>query len=231
MRLHRFYIDVAITSGKEIVLTDVELIHQWMKVFRLHAGAEVIIFDGSGYEFHAKISELHKVKAMLEVVGEGKKLPSASREVYLFVSIIKKDNFEWVVEKATELGVSHIVPILAERSEKKNVNMERLQKISIEASEQSGRGNLPHVYEPLSVGEACNAFMDVEKVVLEFGGQSIETIEEKQSPIGIFIGPEGGWGENDLDVFESYDISHVSIGVNVLRAETASIAVSTLLLL
>ncbi|NDE68149.1 RsmE family RNA methyltransferase, partial [bacterium] len=127
---------------------------QWRKVFRFKAGDKVILFDGSGFDF---LCEIQSYTANTQGRGEKSSESCAEvkilevmnnvvvpvRETSLFCAVLKKDTFEWVVEKATEMGVSRIVPVLAERSEKKNLNIERLQKIIIEASEQSGRGTLP----------------------------------------------------------------------------------------
>ena len=76
-----------------------------------------------------------------------------TRDIYLCASIVKKDNFEWIVEKATELGVTHIIPVISERSEKKSLNEERLKKIALEASEQSGRGSVPTIHGIISLNE------------------------------------------------------------------------------
>ena len=149
----------------------------------------------------------------------------------IFASLIKKDKFEWVLEKCTELGVSHFVPVISERSEKKDLNIERAEKILKEASEQSERGILPTICEPLSLREALEntdfpvfAFnLDGEKSDFE----KIKTFER----VGILIGPEGGWGKKDSEIFKEKNILCVTLGLQVLRAETASVAVASKILL
>jgi 16S rRNA (uracil1498-N3)-methyltransferase len=138
MRLHRFYIEQKVGEEKVITLTDSSLIHQILNVFRLRSGSEIIIFDGSGFEYVSQIISISKKELKLEIISSSTRAEE-TKKVSLYLALIKKGNFELAVEKATELGVTDIHPIISERSEKKGINMERLQKIVKEASEQSGR--------------------------------------------------------------------------------------------
>lgn len=231
MRLHRFYIDQIIGHNTHLTTSLETLLHQWMKVFRLREGDEIVIFDGTGVEFHARFTELHKAKAVLEIIGEAKNAYVPTKEVYLFAAIIKKDNFEWIVEKATEIGVSHIVPLLCERTEKKDVNHERITKIAVEAAEQSGRGTVPHIYKPVTLIDSLNIFKDVESVVCDFNGETFQSAVAHKDRVGIYIGPEGGWSDAERELFVSQNVKSVSLGEQVLRAETAAISACALLLL
>ena len=231
MRLHRFYISESIGSKKTITVIDENTLHQWKKVFRLGAGDTVVLFDGSGNEYASEITLLSKEKAELEI-KEIQEVPSIAREVWLCVALIKKDHFEWIVEKATELGVTHIVPILAERSEKKGLALDRLVRIATEASEQSGRGTVPHVYEPVSLQDAVVLVDGVEKYAFDPAGSVlVDTERTGTKPAAIFIGPEGGWTEQEITFFTQEGIKRKTLGQQILRAETAAVAVSTLFLL
>lgn len=230
MRLHRFYIPQEIGDQKTIVVRDTALFHQLKNVFRLTTGGQVIVFDNSGYDYHALISSFERGETTLAIVSKKESENTPAREVHLFSSVIKKDHFEWVLEKCTELGVSHFHPIISDRSEKKNINMERAEKIVVEASEQSGRGIIPVISPIIDFEESltqdfhCFAFHPSGKIF---------TINHTQnySPLGIFIGPEGGWTERELFLFKKNDIGVYSIGPQILRAETASVAISSLILL
>ena len=128
MRLHRFFIEQEILESGEIIVADRDLLHQWGKVFRLKTGDRVILFDGMGFDYVSEIVLLDKNEGVLKIV---EKIPNENvpkKEIHLFQSIIKKDKFEWVLEKGTELGISHFHPIISERSEKKNINFERAGK-------------------------------------------------------------------------------------------------------
>ena len=147
MKLHYFFVDQELQSGKEVVLEDEELVHQWRNVFRFKSEQQVILLDNSGWEWAAKIVDWGKKSATV-AVSEGKKSEAIpKREIVLFTALPKKDNFEWILEKGTELGVSHFVPVVSERVEKKEVNAERCRKIIREAAEQSHHAILPTLHE------------------------------------------------------------------------------------
>ncbi|KKR31978.1 MAG: Ribosomal RNA small subunit methyltransferase E [Parcubacteria group bacterium GW2011_GWF2_39_8b] len=244
MRLHRFYVDKPITD-ETFDVNDRDLIAQWRSVFRYNVGSQVVLFDGSGVDYLCMITSLRNLGATVSIIKKTKNDFVPSCELWLCVGIIKKDNFELVVEKATELGVLHIVPILCDRSEKKNINMERLQKIAIESSEQSGRGDVPVIHEIINLSMLLMSkspfdIMPKEKIVLQLNSRYIGDFLEKQpleassgrmTKLAVFIGPEGGWSDNELKDFALHNIPSVSLGHQILRTETASIAVSSLLLL
>ena len=232
MRLHRFYIQEDLEKGKEVRIEDPELLHQWAKVFRLQASDRVIIFNGNGKEFEGYFKVLARKEAALLIDKENIIKNEQKIELHIFQSIIKKDNFELIVEKCTEIGVSAFHPIISERSEKKDLNILRLQKIAKEASEQSGKVNLPEISSPEKLEKAISDF-DGELFVLDFEAENFSKAYEKFSAtkIGILIGPEGGWTENERDLFEDKKIQSISLGSQILRAETAAIVASALILL
>jgi 16S rRNA (uracil1498-N3)-methyltransferase len=238
MRLHRFYIEQEIPQEGEITLADPELIHQMVNVFRFKISDKVILFDGRGSEFEAEIMTTSKKEISFKILKSSQGVSSAlggdslaSKNVSLYLALIKKGNFELAVEKCTEVGVAEIHPIISERSEKKDLNIERLNKIVKEASEQSGRLTLPKVYDVKSLEEAVTQVVNEGKVCVAFdpGGEKHNLVS--QDNIAIFVGPEGGWSDAELDVFKKNKFKTVSIGENVLRAETAAIVGSSLLLI
>jgi 16S rRNA (uracil1498-N3)-methyltransferase len=230
MRLHRFYINEKIV--KEIRINDEKLLHQWLKVFRFKTSDRIIVFNGGDSEYEGYFKILSKDEAVLVIDKERKIEKPTDIELHLFQSIIKKDNFELIVEKCTEIGASAFHPIISERSEKKNLNIERLNKIAKEASEQSGKTTLPKIFEPEDLKKAISDF-DGELFTLDFDGEYLKDIfsSDKNKKIGILIGPEGGWTENEKDFFEDRKIRSISLGSQILRAETAVISVSALILL
>lgn len=238
MRLHRFYIENLESYSrnskekiKKFSISDKDLLNQWKNVFRLHKDDVVILFDGYGEEFHSVFHILTGKEAELEVVQTVENTNKACRETVLFASILKKDNFELVLEKATELGVSFIVPLLSDRTIKKEVRMDRLTRIIHESTEQSGWSKPPALHEPMTLIEALENFEDTEKIVLDEGGETFHEESLPKEKIGIFIGPEGGWSDQEKDMFNMNNISVYSLGSQTLRAETASIASLSLLLL
>lgn len=233
MRLHRFFIEEHLRNKKDITLFDDGLIHQLKDVFRLRAGDKLILLDNSGYEYMAEISLLAKGKVEINVM-DGSLAPVLNKNVTLLMSLIKKDNFEWVLEKCTELGVTKFIPVLTDRTEKKDLNFERAEKILKEASEQSGRGKLPELDEVRTLDDVVNYALKERIQVVAFDGKGEAFKKESintQEKIEILIGPEGGWTERELEMFKKYKIPVYSLGKQVLRAETAAIAISSLILL
>ncbi len=232
MRLHRFYINQIVGNNTEITLSDPDLIHQLGNVFRLKSSDQVIVFDGSGFEYVSQIVSLNKKELVLNIVSKTEKKKS-DRQVSLYLSLIKKSNFELAVEKCTEVGVDKICPLVSERSEKKDLNMERLHKIAKEASEQSGRTILPEIYPHLTLETAVSQAIRENEVCVVFHTQVSYFLAEKTmgKKIAIFVGPEGGWTEKELELFKKNNFQFSSLGQNVLRAETAAIVSSALFLI
>ncbi len=223
MRLHRFYIEGQLPTSGTYTVLDERMIHQWKHVFRYGEGDAVILFTGTGVEVRGVLEIVSKDKAVVRIEEQltGGWLPK--REVYLYAALIKKDKFEWLAEKCTELGVSKIVPVIAERTIKKDINLERLHAIVIEASEQSERGSVPTVAEPISLADALLETEKMERFVCIKGGSDLVRDAESTTPIVLFIGPEGGWSDDERALFKDEKIKTLSLGVQNLKAETAAI--------
>lgn len=225
-RLHRFYVGSELELKHNFWLHDDRLLHQWRRVLRFQSGQEVILFDGAGEDRLYRIVELKEDEAHLELVTELKRnVPS--KDIYLLWALLKKDKNDWVLQKCTELGVSHFVPILADRSEKTGFNSERAEKIVIEAAEQCGRSDIPTVREPMHIQTALKELGD--KVTLLICEQDTEGNVPNEGPIGVFIGPEGGWSDAEKEVFKANSLGHINLHNFTLRAETAAVAAATLL--
>jgi 16S rRNA (uracil1498-N3)-methyltransferase len=235
MRLHRFYIEQRVGEKGEIILTNPDLIHQLANVFRFKVGQLVILFDGSGSEFEAEITTLGKKEIKLKIIKTIKKNLN-QKKVSLYLSLIKKSNFELAIEKCTEIGVMEIHPIISERSEKKDLNLERLNKIVKEASEQSGRVTLPTLYDIKTLELAVSQVVKEGKMGVVF--HTVNPLNPpcqgeigKPSPdkgrvgeeLCLFVGPEGGWSDSEMNLFKQNNFQILSLGQNILRAETAAI--------
>lgn len=230
MRLHRFFVAGEIPDKGELVIHDEALFHQLKNVFRFTVGGQVILLDNTGYEYHALVSSFEHGDITFSIVSRKESMHIPPREVYLFCSLIKKDKFEWILEKGTELGVTKFVPIISDRSEKKDLNIERGEKILREAAEQSGRATIPELLSPISFEEALK--QEFPLFAFDPKGDTF-TIEHAHnySPLGIFVGPEGGWTDREIFLFKQNDVRVYSLGPLVLRAETAAVAISALILL
>lgn len=221
MKLHRFFVDDVELTAKPWI-HEQRLLHQWQHVLRFKPGDQLILFDGKQTERLYKIFKIEKDSVGLSLVTELKRKVPA-REVYLFSALLKKDNNDFVLQKGTELGVSHFVPILAERSVATSFNTDRSTKIVIEAAEQCGRSDIPRVREPLGLDTALSEFSG--KMELFYAEQSddAETNITSDKPVGIFVGPEGGFSDDEKQLLAK-SCRKLSLHDFTLRAETASIA-------
>ena len=228
MRLHRFIGDFDLNQ-KTLTISDSELINQWRNVLRLKSGDAVILSDGSGNEARAILLDGDKksMQVELEEVSTPEREPKKS--VTLYVAVLKRENFELVVQKATEIGISRIVPLLTERTVKTGVNIERLEKIIKEASEQSGRTTIPKLSQAMSFEEAVSSVDPKTAVLFDLSGSAFEAKSKQQEAnSSFFIGPEGGFTEGEVAQAKESGCSIASLGNLTLRGETAAIVVSYL---
>jgi 16S rRNA (uracil1498-N3)-methyltransferase len=224
MKLHRFYIEEELANKLNITVTRDDLVNQLKNVFRFIRGDKIVLFDNSGYDYHFSIDGYDKDMVSLSLIKVCENIVIPTRETFLFASLVKKDNFEWIAQKATELGVSHIIPIASDRSEKKDLNMDRIRKIIIEAAEQSGRGTLPILHEVTDLASAVSGYGHVKSIAWDPSAVKFNS-NDVSDCIGAYIGPEGGWSGNELALFDEHGIHVKSLGPQVLRSETAVIAV------
>lgn len=232
MKQHRFFVKENIEQGGNVILRDPDIIHQIKDVLRLRLGASVVLLDNKSTEFHGELELISKGEIRINEILMKKVSNNSKIKMNLYFSMIKKDKAEWILQKCTEIGVSEFHPVISDRTEKINLNIERAEKIIREASEQSERVDLPKLYEAVSLEKAL-AEVQPPIVALHINGEKIDVSQHRgsTSAISVFVGPEGGWSETDLDLFKKHNVKLVSIGQNVLRAETASVAVTSLILL
>ncbi len=236
MRLHRFYISESIGLQTEFSVNSAELVNQIRRVFRLKNEDSVIVFDGSGSDYVCRIENSDKDSITFAVVESSRSRSMPETNVVLCAAMVKKDTFEWIAEKATELGISKIIPIIAERSEKKSLNESRLKKIVIEASEQSGRGTIPLIDQSRTLADAVAWISErrIPAIAFHIEGAPFDASEfkhENEKQFEIFIGPEGGWSDDEIALFHTNNIPVRCLGTQVLRAETAVVAALSLTVL
>lgn len=237
MRLTRVYLDTELQTGSSIELARDSASHV-AKVLRARAGDELILFNGQGGEFSAVIEA---VRGSRVTVGVGA-ARHANRESPLQITLIqcvpRGDRMDFVVQKATELGVARIVPVLSQRSvvrlDSSQIASKRLhwQAVAVSACEQCGRNRLPQLdaAQPLStyLGSLEPAAAHALRWVLEPHDES-QHPSDGQSGIAVHavefaIGPEGGFAPQELEAFELCGFTQIGLGPRVLRTETAAIA-------
>jgi 16S rRNA (uracil1498-N3)-methyltransferase len=222
MKIHRFY-QPKLNEDHHVWVHDHNLLQQWQKVLRFRPGQEFVLFNGQGIDRLYRVGKLDEHEAELTLITEFEpKLPS--RTIYLFWSLLKKDKNDWVIQKCTELGVSHFVPVLAERSEKTGLNLERASKIAIEAAEQCGRSDIPTIREPIGLDTAIQEFKDKLPLFVCEQSDDVETPNAKDvKELGVFVGPEGGWTDTEKQFFADNKVLPLHLGDFTQRAETACV--------
>lgn len=217
MRLHRFYVQQPL--GEAVHIDDRELVHQWSSVFRYTQGDSVLLFSlaSPSYDYEYQITDISKTSATLLFVSKKPNvLPTSPSTLYM--ALVKKDTFETVARQATEMMITDIVPVIAARSEKKNLNLERLSAIIREAAEQCGRGDVPKLHTITTFKEAAIS-ADSSHVIFDIGGST-----DQADPVSaIWIGPEGGWTTEEIAALNERGVGVRSLGASVLKADTAAI--------
>jgi 16S rRNA (uracil1498-N3)-methyltransferase len=230
MRIHRFFIDNNSFKKGTFEYSNKEFLNQIRNVLRLKPGNRIFLFNGKMNEVEAEIIEIKKDFIKLKILKIEKNFKKPRTKVVLYCSILKHQNFDIVIQKATEIGINEIFPIISKRTVKLNIQDKRLKKIIKEASEQSGRVYLPVLHDILSVSEAIkNAAQNEINLICDKSGDEFKKKKSKfLNSIGIFIGPEGGWSEEELKLFKENNFKIINLGELTLRAETAAIIASYL---
>lgn len=198
--------------------------HYILKVMRLKIGDNISLFNKSG-EWEAKILNISKTIVEFKVTQQLRQKEN-SKELWLAFSPIKSNYFNFMIQKATELGVTKFFPIIFERTVVRKINKERLNKILIESSEQSNRLIVPTIEDPKTLNEFLN-LNNFELIFTDLNSKNTKIDNSKLSdkPICIIIGPEGDFSESERQKILSYkDVQAIKINENILRSETAVIS-------
>lgn len=213
-------------------------------VLRLKPGDEVFVFDGLGREYLCRIESLRRDAAALSILEEVEAAsPESALDLTLALALLKGEKFDLAVQKATELGVMKIVPVMTKLSDIRlrderdaEKRTARWRRISLEAAKQSGRARLPEIEEPLSfdslLESATHSGDEWALMFVERGGQSLaQSLSASAMPQSLtaLVGPEGGWTDEEIQQAHARDWQIITLGGRILRAETAAIAITTLL--
>ncbi|MDJ0388952.1 16S rRNA (uracil(1498)-N(3))-methyltransferase [Roseomonas sp. E05] len=226
MSIPRLYVEADLSDGAEAPALPGQG-HYLGQVMRRREGDAVLLFNGRDGEWRARIASLRKDRAAF--LAEAQTRPQRpAPDLRLLLAPIKRDAMDWVVEKATELGVRRIQPVFTARSVVGRVNGDRLASIAREAAEQCERLDLPEIAPPLDLHAALDAWDGAPLLVGDARGKAppVGVVLAGQSlPIGLLVGPEGGFTEQELDAVRRRPfVSPAALGPRILRAETAAVA-------
>ena len=238
-RLQRFFVPGPLAAGATVSLD--QLAPQLAQVLRMQAGDELVLLDGGGLEFRARLVTLSRHGACAEVL-EARACPAEpATHLTLYQCSLKADKFEWVLQKGTELGVSRFAPVIAERSIVRPAaalrgKYARWETIVREAAEQCGRGRVPEIAPPLEWGEAVRSRSGVGLLAWE-GAESALTLahwlrgqELPPAQLSLLIGPEGGISQREAETATAQGWQLVGLGPRILRAETAAVAAAAIVI-
>ena len=202
--------------------------HYISKVMRIKEGESFSLFNDGG-EWEAKINEIKKGIVNFIIV---KKLKNSenNREIWLAFTPIKLNYLNFMIQKATELGVTKFIPILSERTMVRDLNSERLNKVIIEASEQSNRIKLPKLEKLIQFKDFIKLYKDTNIVFGDLNSTNDQIKINKDSPVCILIGPEGDFSENERkQILDLKNVKSLKINKNILRTETAAISIISII--
>ena len=239
--MHCFYVDQSQIEGKEIRITGTDVNHI-KNVLRMEWKEHLIVCDGEGKFYECMIQDLKKDEILVsieEVLEETTELPG---KLYLFQGLPKKDKMELIIQKSVELGVYEIIPVATkfcvvkiEDKKKEKKKLERWNEIAKAAAKQSGRGIIPSVESVMSFKEAIAYAKTLSYNVIPYekadGMKKAKEAVEKGAglpSVGIFIGPEGGFSEAEIELARESGIYPISLGKRILRTETAGLTILSL---
>ena len=230
----RLYCDAALHDGAELTL-DRDQSHYLINVLRYQTGQDVLIFNGVDGEYRASIAVADRKKAQLSC-HEQTRPQDPMPNLTLVFAPIKKARIDFIAEKATELGVGRIQPVMTDFTQVSRVNTDRMAANAIEAAEQTGRTTIPSVNQPISLQnlledwpEGCHIIFCDEDYAGTASFAFQQQVASLQGPAAILIGPEGGFSPRERDMIRGHKAAvPVSLGQNILRADTAMLAALSL---
>ena len=221
--LPRLFVRQPLSDGATIAL-DPNQANYLGNVLRLGLGAELLVFDGLSGEWLARVADAGKKRMTLSVERQMRESESIP-DVWLAFAPVKRAQTDWLVEKATELGVARLIPVMTQRTVAERVRLDRLESIAIEAAEQCGRTRVPQIVEPLPLKRLIEELDPGRHLYFadEGGGEPVAS-SFAEGPAVILVGPEGGFTEEERQFVRGSRASAISLGPRILRAETAALA-------
>lgn len=240
MRIPRFYLARPLRVRQTLELPT-ELFRHAIQVLRMKAGDPLIIFNGEGGEYLAELSDVGKRKASADIISFDPVDRESDLQLTLVQSIIKPDKMDLTIQKCVELGVTHIRPVISQRSvvrmgrDKLDKKLSHWQAIAINACEQSGRTRIPTILTPSAFDawlETPTENNETRLMLMPGDYPRMNTLQgslPEKPQISLMIGPEGGFTDDEVAACQQHGITTLSLGPRILRAETAAITVTSLL--
>lgn len=233
MRIPRIFINHALSTNSFIDLTETSA-HYLIKVLRMQVGRELMLFNGLGGEYFATIAAVTKKSVSVKISAFTAEDRQSTLQLELAIGVSRGERMDWVLQKATELGVTKITPLITERTEVKlggeraDKKINHWQQTIISACEQCQRNLLPELAEPMLLGDWLKQCTAEGKFVLHHRDSGSFSKDKKFSSVVLLIGPEGGLSDDEITQACAQQFLPVTLGPRVLRTETAPVAAISL---
>lgn len=230
VRIPRYYINQVVNCGETLVLPD-DLHRHAVQVLRGQVDDPLVLFNGQGGEYHAHFIEVNKKKSSVVIDQFDSVERESSLSIHLVLALIKSDKFDFALQKAVEMGVTSIQPVIAARSVL-NVKGSRLEKkvqhwqgVVHSACEQSGRTRIPEILPLLAFNDyLIKASSQPRVAMLPEASASVAELNISNSALSLLIGPEGGFRDDEVELMKQQQVQAIRFGPRILRAETAVVA-------
>ncbi len=240
--MHRFFVAEEGLRGQQVVFTGRQA-HQIRNVLRMKSGDHVIVLDNTGCEYTVILTKVGRQDVVGEVVSRQQAQAEPNTQITLYQSLLAREKFEWVLQKCTEVGVASFVPIVTERSIVRRQDaitprkLSRWKDIITEAAEQSGRDRIPQLNAPVNFADAVCRLSCFDRCLIGSpvaAGSSVREILQighaEPVAVALFIGPEGGFTDDEIADACSQGATAFSLGKRILRTETAAVVASAVIL-
>jgi len=230
----RFFVNPDQIKEDQIEITGQDVRHI-RDVLRLTPNTQVTICDGKGMDYQSVITQIDKEKVLVKILEKSIASSEPKMKLTLFQSLIKGDKFEWVIQKAVEIGVHQIIPmetvhcvVKMGQSKKTDAKVARWNKIAQSAAKQSKRGVIPIISVPISYVKAAKLASEMDLSYIAYVKETSVSLRSclqsaKGESIGVLVGPEGGFSEEEISFAEKVNIQPITLGPRILRSETAGI--------
>jgi 16S rRNA (uracil1498-N3)-methyltransferase len=244
--MNRFFIPSHWLHGSDVELHD-DVAYQLRNVLRMRPGARIVVLDNRGWEYEVALTEVTNNLARGTITDKRPATGEPGISLTLYQCLLKKDNFEWVLQKCTEVGVTTVVPVVSARTivpldSVREAKLQRWERIVTEAAEQSGRGALPTIAAPVTFEQALADAAQHDLALIPWEEEQDSTLRDvlagfratqpinQVASVAIIIGPEGGFESGEIALARQHAACPVTLGPRILRAETAAVAASLIVI-
>lgn len=235
----RFFVDKSAIKDERIEL-GAENSQHIVAVLRGRVGDEITVCDGEGTDYNCTLVDVNKKQALAKIIDVVKNTNEPDLKITLFQGLPKGDKMELVIQKCVEIGIDKIVPVktdftVVKLDNKEDKKVARWNKISEAAAKQCGRGKIPVVENIVSFKEAMERISDFDGAIIPYEKEKDRGIKQflsdfRGKSIAVFIGPEGGFSDNEIQLALEKNVSSVTLGKRILRTETAGLVTGVILL-